>query len=83
MLNDYRARKLILQQSMNLLTYNHTITSLFVLSGRLYQKNIIPILILTAMLIGPAFMIGFAGMSEVESIVFSLSVKVLEAGITM
>ncbi|SVB56465.1 uncharacterized protein METZ01_LOCUS209319, partial [marine metagenome] len=24
MLNDYRARKLILQHSMNLLTYNHT-----------------------------------------------------------
>ena len=83
MLNDYRARKLILQHSMNLLTYNHTISSLFVLSGRLYQKNIIPILILTAVLIAPAFLIGFAGMSEVESIVFFLSVRVLEAGITL
>ena len=68
---------------MNLLTYNHTIPSLFVLSGRLYQKNIIPILILTAVLIAPAFLIGFAGMSEVESIVFFLSVRVLEAGITL
>ena len=68
---------------MNILTYNHTISSLFVLSGRLYQKNIIPILILTAMLIGPAFLIGFAGMSEVESIVFFISVRVLEAGITL
>ena len=83
MLNDYRARKLILQYSMNLLTFNHTISSLFVLSGRLYQKNIIPILILTAVLIAPAFLIGFAGMSEVESIVFFLSVRVLEAGITL
>ena len=68
---------------MNLLTYNHSISSLFFLSGRLYQKNIIPILILTAVLISPAFLIGFAGMSEVESIVFFLSVRVLEAGITL
>ena len=68
---------------MNLLTYNHTISSLFVLSGRLYQKNIIPILILTAVLIAPAFLIGFAGMSEVESVLFFLSVRVLEAGITL
>ena len=68
---------------MNLLTYNHTISSLFVLSGRLYQKNIIPILILTGVLILPAFLIGFTGMSEVESIVFFLSVRVLEAGITL
>ena len=75
MLNNYRSRKLILQHSMNLLTFNHTISSLFVLSGRLYQKNIIPILILTAVLILPAFLIGFAGMSEVESIVFFISVR--------
>ena len=68
---------------MNLLTYNHTISSLFILSGRLYQKNIIPILILTAVLIAPAFLIGFAGMSEIESIVFFLSVRVLEAGVTL
>jgi len=68
---------------MNLLTYNHTISSLFILSGRLYQKNIIPILILTAILIAPAFLLGFTGMSEVESIVFFLSVRVLEAGITL
>ena len=83
MLNNYNVRKLILQHSMNILTYNHTISSLFVLSGRLYQKNIIPILILTAVLIGPAFLIGIAGMSEVESILFFLSVRVLEAGITL
>ena len=68
---------------MNLLTYNHTISSLFILSGRLYQKNIIPILILTAVLIAPALLIGFAGMSEVESILFFLSVRLLEAGITL
>ena len=68
---------------MNLLTYNHTISSLFILSGRLYQKNILPTSILTAVFIAPAFLIGFAGMSEVESIVFFLSVRVLEAGITL
>ena len=76
MLINYRAEKLILQYSMNLLTYNHTISSLFILSGRLYQKNIIPILILTAVLIAPAFLIGFAGMSEVESIVFFMDISV-------
>ena len=68
---------------MNLLSYNHTISSLFILSGRLYQKNIIPILILTVALIAPALLIGFAGMSEVESILFFLSVRLLEAGITL
>ena len=68
---------------MNLLTYNHNLSSLFILSGRLYQKNIIPIMILTAVLVAPAFLIGFAGMSEVESIVFFISVRVLEAGITL
>ena len=68
---------------MNLLTFNHTISSLFVLSARLYQKNIVPILILTAVLIAPGFLIGLAGMSEVESIIFFLSVRVLEAGITL
>ena len=83
MLNYYISIRLILEHSMNLLTYNHTISSLFVLSGRLYQKNIIPILILTAVLIAPPFLIGFAGMSEVESILFFLSVRVLEAGITL
>jgi len=83
MLDDYRARKLNLNHSMNLFTYNHTISSIFVLSGRLYQNNIIPILILTAVLIAPSYLIGFAGMSKVEPIVFALSVRVLEAGITM
>ena len=83
MLNSNKVRYLILQHFMNLLTYKHTISSLFILSGRLYQKNIIPILILTAVMIAPAFLIGFAGMSEFESIVFFLSVRVLEAGITL
>ena len=68
---------------MNLLSYNHNISSLFILSGRLYQKNIIPIMFLTAVLVAPAFLIGYAGMSEVESIVFFLSIRVLEAGITL
>ena len=58
---------------MNLLNYNHGISSLFILSIRFYQKNIIPILFLTAALIAPAFLIGFAGWGEPESVVFFLS----------
>jgi NADH:ubiquinone oxidoreductase subunit K len=54
-----------------------------IVSGRLYQKNIIPILILTSVIIAPAFLLGFAGFSEVESIVFFLSVRVLEAAVTL
>ena len=68
---------------MNLLNYNHSISSLFILSVRFYQKNIIPILFLTAALIVPALLIGFAGWSEPESIVFFLSVHLLEGAITL
>jgi len=68
---------------MNLLNYNHSIPSLFILSGRLYQKNIIPILFLTATMIAPAFIIGFAGWGETESILFFLSVRLLEGAITL
>ena len=68
---------------MNLLNYNHSISSLFILSIRFYQKNIIPILFLTAALIAPAFLIGFAGWGEPESVVFFLSVHLLEGAITL
>ena len=53
------------------------------MSGRLYQKNIIPILFLTATLIAPAFLIGFAEWGETESILFFLSVHLLEGAITL
>ena len=68
---------------MNLLNYSHSIPSLFIMSGRLYQKNIIPILFLTATLITPAFLIGFAEWGEAESILFFLSVHLLEGAITL
>lgn len=68
---------------MNLLNYNHGISSLFILSIRFYQKNIIPILFLTVALIAPAFLIGFAGWGEPESVVFFLSVHLLEGAITL
>ena len=68
---------------MNLLNYSHSIPSLFIMSGRLYQKNIIPILFLTATLIAPAFLIGFAEWGETESILFFLSVHLLEGAITL
>jgi len=68
---------------MNLLNYNHSIPSLFILSGRLYQKNFIPILFLTAILIAPAFLIGFANWGETESIFFFLCVHLLEGAIAL
>ena len=68
---------------MNLLNYNHSISSIFILSVKFYQKNIIPILFLTAALVAPAFLIGFIGWSEPESIVFFLSVHLLEGAITL
>ncbi len=68
---------------MNLLNYNHGISSLFILSIRFYKKNLIPILFLTAALIAPSFLFGFAGWSKTESIVFFLSVHLLEGAITL
>ena len=68
---------------MNLLNFSHNILSLFVLSFRIYQKNFISILFLTATLMAPAFFMGFAGWGETESIVFFLSVHLLEGAITL
>ncbi len=68
---------------MNLLNYNHGISSLFILSIRFYQKNIIPILFLTAALIAPAFLIDFAGWSGLAEIVFFLSLYLLVGAITL
>ena len=68
---------------MNLLNFSHSIPSLFVLSFRIYQKNFISILFLTAALVAPAFFMGFAGWGETESIVFFLSVHLLEGAITL
>ncbi|MBC8260039.1 MAG: hypothetical protein H8E38_13575 [SAR324 cluster bacterium] len=68
---------------MNLLNFKHSIPSLFILSLRIYQKNILAILFLTAALIAPAFVMSIAGWGETESIVFFLSVHVLEGAITL
>ena len=68
---------------MNLLNFNHSIPSLFILSGKIYQKNLLSILFLTAALMAPAFLMGFAGWGETESIVFFLAVHLLEAAITL
>ena len=68
---------------MNLLKFSHSIPSLFVLSFRIYKKNFISILFLTATLVAPAFFMGFAGWGETESIVFFLSVHLLEGAITL
>ena len=68
---------------MNLLIFSHSIPSLFVLSFRIYQKNFISILFLTSAIVAPAFFMGFAGWGETESIVFFLSVHLLEGAIAL
>jgi len=68
---------------MNLLNFNHSIPSLFVLSFRVYQKNFIPIIFLTSILMTPAFLIGIAGWGETESIIFFLSAHLLEGAVTL
>ena len=68
---------------MNLLNYNHSISSLFILSFRVYQRNFVSILFLTAVLMAPAFLIGIAGWGESESIIFFLSAHILEGAITL
>lgn len=68
---------------MNLLNFNHSITSLFVLSFRVYQKNFISILFLTSTIMLPAFIIGILDWSKTESIIFFLSAHLLEGAITL
>ena len=69
---------------MNLLNYNHSIPSLLILSGRIYQKNFISILFLTAALVAPAFFIGIGGWAKTEGIVLTIAVNfLLKAAITL
>ena len=68
---------------MNLLNFNHSIQSLFLLSFRVYKKHFVSILFLTIILMGPAFLFGIAGWSETESIIFFLSAHILEAAICL
>ena len=74
---------IISEDFMNLLKFSHSIPSLFVWSFRIYQKNLISILFLTAVLVAPAFVMGFAGWNETESVVFFISVHLLEGAITL
>ena len=69
---------------MNLLNFSHSIPSLFVLSGKIYQKNFISILFLTAALVAPAFFIGIGGWAKTEGIVLTIAVYfLLKAAITL
>ena len=68
---------------MNLLNYNHNITSLFILSLRIYKKNFIPILFLTLVMMTPAFILSIAGWGQTESIVFFISAHILEGAICL
>ena len=45
---------------MNLFTYPHTITTLFKLSFKLFQKNLLGMLMLTVVLLAPSLVVGLA-----------------------
>ena len=56
---------------MNLFTYPHTVTTLFKLSFKLFQKNLLGMLMLTVVLLAPSLVVGLAQWFETESVVFS------------
>ncbi len=68
---------------MNLLNFNHSIPSIFIISFRVYKKYFVSILFLTIILMGPAFLLGISGWSETESIIFFLSAHILEGAICL
>ena len=45
---------------MNLFTYPHTLTTLFKLSFKLFQKNLLGMLMLTVVLLAPSLIVGLA-----------------------
>ncbi len=68
---------------MNLLTYPHTLLTLFKLSWQLYRSYLLGMLVLTAVLLSPSMLFGLAGWFETESVVFFLSMRVLESAMAM
>ena len=51
---------------MNLFTYPHTVTTLFKLSFKLFQKNLLGMLMLTVVLLAPSLIVGLAQWFETE-----------------
>ena len=68
---------------MNLFTYPHTVTTLFKLSLKLFQKNLLGMLMLTVVLLAPSLIVGLAQWFETESVVFFLSMRVLESAMAL
>ena len=68
---------------MNLLTYPHTLFTLFKLSWKLFQKNLVGMLVLTVVLLAPSLVVGLAKWFETESVVFFLSMRVLESAMAL
>ena len=68
---------------MNLLTYPHTLFTLFKLSLKLFQKNLVGMLVLTVVLLAPSLVVGLAKWFETESVVFFLSMRVLESAMSL
>ena len=68
---------------MNLFTYPHTVTTLFKLSFKLFQKNLLGMLMLTVVLLAPSLVVGLAQWFETESVVFFISMRVLESAMAL
>ena len=68
---------------MNLLNYPHTLFTLFKLSWKLFQKNLVGMLVLTVVLLAPSLVLGFMKWEQVGNIVFFLSMKVLESAMAL
>ena len=68
---------------MNLLTYPHTLFTLFKLSWKLFHKNLVGMLVLTVVLLAPSLVVGLARWYETESVVFFLSMRVLESAMAL
>ena len=68
---------------MNLLTFPHTLITLFQLSFKLFQKNIYAMMIVTLVVLSPALLIGLFNFTQLESIIFFISMRILESSMTL
>ena len=68
---------------MNMLNYPHTLFTLFKLGWKLFQKNLVGMLVLTVVLLAPSLVVGLAKWFETESVVFFLSMRVLESAMAL
>ena len=69
--------------SNNIINTYHSIASLFKLSFKLYHENFVGIILLTGVILSPSFAFGILGWSGPESVIFYLSVLILESVMTL